>query len=335
VIPEHIATAEYFPPAPSDDRSRLVFSIKQISERFAREDEATKHLKQTSPTLLGSYSGFNILRVNEYYYAVRHSLGHIDWALSHDELVTRYSEGDFFYGLDRNILLYRVGVDELLTYIEELSSLNAEIMLRQDALVRRLFASDPAPQPRLLKENYRGFSLIAAEGKIWAATPASPVDFHDPGTREQLMTGRHLLEATTMDGALAALDRLIDRKATQAAIGELQSQVEKKLDNARLLADEKLTEIDQHVALQKNDLRELKEFCKRLDAIVTQDQRTIRQLNESQNGIEGRIGRLDTVVSKYNCRMSIRFKRWLQDVCGITNKSGRNGHGKGSGAGSQ
>jgi hypothetical protein len=102
---------------------------------------------------------------------------------------------------------------------EALAGMERRVDERLESLTRRVSAIAPesGAEPQLLKEDYRGFNLIAFEGEVWAAAMAAgPVDFHDTEAREQLMAEGRLLEAMTADGARAMVDRLLDRQAIEA-----------------------------------------------------------------------------------------------------------------------
>jgi predicted O-methyltransferase YrrM len=215
-IPEHISTAELYPPVPSDDRKRLVFSINQIAEQLAKAEQESGGLAQDVPKALGSYCGFNIVRLNEYYYGVHQSLGEIDWSLAYSDLVNRYGESALFRCSDKNAIIARISLNEILDYVEKLSSVIAEALLRQEAVLNGVpgIARESSDHPQLLKEDYRGFNLIAYDGKIWAAAMAvGPIDLRDVAVRERLMAEGRLLEAITVDGARAAIDaRLLEER---------------------------------------------------------------------------------------------------------------------------
>lgn len=73
-------------------------------------------------------------------------------------------------------------------------------------------AEGPSESPQLLQEDYRGFNLIAYEGKVWATAMATgPVDFYNTEVRKKLVAEGRLLEARTVDGARAAVNRQLDR----------------------------------------------------------------------------------------------------------------------------
>jgi uncharacterized coiled-coil protein SlyX len=133
-----VSTAESYLPEPSSDRKRLIFSINQIAEQLAKVELESDRSDQSVPVLIGSYCEFNIVKFNENYYGVRQSLGKIDWSLSDSEFANRYGESDFFRCSDKNAIINRIGLNELLAYIEELSSVIAEAHLRQEAVLDRL-----------------------------------------------------------------------------------------------------------------------------------------------------------------------------------------------------
>lgn len=131
-IPEHMATAESFSPEPADETSGVKAMI-QIAKQIAKLDSG--ECDQNVPQLLGSYVGFNIVKINRYFYKVRQSLGPINWSLSYPELAKQYNKADFSRFSDINAMLYEIGLDDLVSYMEKLSSIAIDSLLRQEHLV--------------------------------------------------------------------------------------------------------------------------------------------------------------------------------------------------------
>ena len=98
----------------------------------------------------------------------------------------------------------------------------------KDAL-RRVGAMAPeVDYGRLLFEGYRGFNLVAYEGKVLAIEMAvGPIDVRDAEVRERLTAEGRLLEAITMDGARTAVDRLLDRRQFDARYAEMAERLAK------------------------------------------------------------------------------------------------------------
>lgn len=209
-VPEHISNAEDYPPAVSDDRKRLILPIHEIAEQLTEEAIELSQQVQGVPRVLGSYCGFNIVRVNDYYYGVRQSLGEIDWSVTYSELLKSYGGANLFRCKDRNAIIQRIALDELLVHIENLSLVLATTLLRHEALVDRLSDNPPndGKRPTILEQDYRGFNLIAYGGGVWAAAMAAgPIDFQDTELLQKLVTEGQLFEAMTLDGARGAVDR--------------------------------------------------------------------------------------------------------------------------------
>jgi len=81
--------------------------------------------------------------------------------------------------------------------------------------------------PQLVEQDYRNFNLIAYDGKVWgAAMAAGPIDFWDTEACGRMLADGRLLQAATVEGVRAAVDRLCDREATAAELAVLRSQLE-------------------------------------------------------------------------------------------------------------
>ena len=126
---------------------------------------------------------------------------------------------------------------------EQLSGVRSQLEESLKSLTQRVSAIVPEPnkEPRLLEENYRGFNLVAYEGKVWGvAIAAGAVDWHDTEVREQLTTEGRLMEARTVDGARAAVDiRVIEQHvhATETRFNEIKTLLSELKVSKQLVQD--------------------------------------------------------------------------------------------------
>jgi hypothetical protein len=237
--PQHIASVESAPTESSTEMERLLAMVDKI------EKQSTGCQDQNVPQLISSYSGFNIVRFKGSFYGVRQSLGEIDWTLSDAELGKIYSESDFIKCSDTDTIINGIGLRELRHSIEKLCTILVERQLRQEVVIAALaariadvgagefrspergedgatytvrrvpvFYSTTQKDPRLLYENYKGFNLVAYDGKVLAIDITSgPVDLSEGFVRDRLATEGLILTAATLDGSRAAVDaRVLDRR---------------------------------------------------------------------------------------------------------------------------
>ncbi|MCK9398189.1 MAG: class I SAM-dependent methyltransferase [Methylobacter sp.] len=118
VIPEHIAAAEPFTSEPVNE-PRAITAMIQIAKQITSLD-----LCEYDPNvakLLGSYAGFNFVKHLDHFYKVRQSLGAIDWSLSYPTLKKQYAKTDFFRYSDINAILYDIGLDDLVSYVDKIA----------------------------------------------------------------------------------------------------------------------------------------------------------------------------------------------------------------------
>jgi predicted O-methyltransferase YrrM len=134
VIPEHMSTGKFDATNAADDKEQLTTMIAQIADRISK-DGVEPDSPGNCPQLIGAYRGFNIVRLNGYYYGVRQSLGEIDWSISGTELAKRYGESDFIRSRDATALIDGISLKDLLKYVEKLSSAIAESLLRQETVM--------------------------------------------------------------------------------------------------------------------------------------------------------------------------------------------------------
>jgi hypothetical protein len=196
--------------------------------------------------------------------------------------------------------------------------------------------------PQLLKEDYRGFNLIAHDGKVWAAAiSAGPVDLHDTDLRKQLVAEGSLLEAMTVDGALAAVDRFHHRQEMEAAVSGLNSRLDTVASDVRSSIDGRLSEVEQLVTQQKNTISKLEQSHQDVNTKLIQTEAIISQLSaqqmeianrhdtvllelkQSQNEMETRIHGVQAVIREYSSGFSARLKRWIRYLFGRSVTSAR------------
>ena len=132
---------------------------------------------------------------------------------------------------------------------ERLSEISSRLEQRQELLAQRISRIAPEPEgaPRLIEEGYCGFNLIAQGNKIWAVEMAAgPLDFTDAGALEAWLADGRLLRATTVDGARAAVDRLLDRRTFEAGLSRLASTLESQITSLTARLASGLEEASKH-----------------------------------------------------------------------------------------
>jgi hypothetical protein len=221
--------------------SKVLGQVKLFDERLGEQDlppvlfvagsveEARRKvlgLESLGAGVIEVYHDFNIIWARGGFYGVRQSIGPVEVGREPGIELEREYEGNVVFG--DSIEFVRGKIDAMGETREHLAGEKSQMEERLEYLTKHVFAIAPESnkEPRLLEGNHRGFNLIVYDGKVWAvAMAAGPVDFHDTGARERLVAEGRLLEAVTVDGARAAVDRLHDRQAIEAEMFNLSSRL--------------------------------------------------------------------------------------------------------------
>jgi hypothetical protein len=243
---------------------------------------------QLHASIIGSYKGFNVIRYAGRVYGVRQTIGKVDLTVDDNVLSRLISGNDVLICESVSNVETRIDAIEANRRIHDLEAIQTErlggverrVDEKFESLAKRVSAIVPESNdtPRLLKEDYRGFNLISYDGKVWAAAMAAgPVDCSNIETRKQLVAEGRLLEAMTVDGVRAAVDRWHDRQAIEAEMSNLCSHL-----------------VAQHA-----------ELASRHDAALL-------QLAQWRDETESRLAGDETVICEYSSGFVYRFKRWIR-----------------------
>jgi len=133
VIPEHIAESEPFTNEPINELMAIT-AMSEIAKQIASLDLC--EYDPNEPKLLGSYAGFNFVKHLDHFYKIRQSLGPIDWSLSYPTLKKLYDKTDFFMFSDINTVLYSIGFEDLVSYVDKIAidfdKIAIDLLLRQE-----------------------------------------------------------------------------------------------------------------------------------------------------------------------------------------------------------
>jgi hypothetical protein len=186
----------------------VLFIAGSLEEARAR----VSGLQSLGPGVIEVYNGFNIIWGGQKFCGVRQGLGQINLSQVTGTLLEREYEGNVVFG--ESVEIVRAKIRMLSESPQLLAGTNSPVRDKLESLARHDFgiALESKDKPRLLQENYRGFNIVAFEGKVWAvAIAAGPIDLQDTGARERLINERQLLQVMTVEGACMAVDRLQDR----------------------------------------------------------------------------------------------------------------------------
>ena len=175
---------------------------------------------------------------------------------------------------------------------ERLNTMEARLEQRQESIAQRLSLIAPESDggTRLLQEDYRGYNLIAYAGRVWAVEmTAGSLDFANADAVEDWLTNGSLLQAVTVDGACAAVDRLLDRRAFEAGLSKLgttfdgrlislTSRLENGLEEAAYRNDERLNTMETRLEQRQESI------AQRLSLIAPESDGGTRLLQEDYHG---------------------------------------------------
>jgi putative sugar O-methyltransferase len=233
---------------------------------------------QPGAELMGDTPEYNLVKVGERFLALAKVLG------PSRPMVERLGERELvpllFLGESLEEVWGKALAFEKRDCSEVLAGAERRVGDKCESLALRMSAIIPESNdmPQLLQEDYRGFNLIAYEGKVWAAAMAAgPVDLHDTDVRKQLVAEGRLLEAMTVDGVRAAVDRWHDRQAIEAEMSNLRSHL-----------------VAQHA-----------ELASRHDAALS-------QLAQWREAIESRLAGDETAIREYSLGFFNRFAQWIR-----------------------
>ncbi len=198
--------------------SELASRLQQSQELLARRLARIAPEGGDGPRIIEeNYRGFNLLANGDKVWALDVSAGEVDFAdtnwLENLRVSGHLFEADTLDGA-------RVAV------------LSSELTQSNKALAERIARVVPAAGTGslLIEQDYRGYNLVAYSNRIWAAEMAAgEIDLADAdAVRERLSVGR-LLFASSVDGARAQVDRLLDRRAFDEGLARLGALIEGQL----------------------------------------------------------------------------------------------------------
>ncbi len=176
--------------------------------------------------------------------------------------------------------------------------------------------------PRLLQEVYFGFNLIAYDGQVWAAEmSAGPIDFANTAVVEDWLVNGSLLSATTVDGAYAAVDRLLDRRAFEASLSKLGTTLDEKLTALASRFESDLEEVayqsnERLSQMEKNQQQSQETLAQQLALIAPESDDKPRLLEEGYHGYNlisyaGQVWAAEIAAGPIDLTKATTVEEWL------------------------
>lgn len=203
-----------------------------------------------TPKIVKTYRGFNILKYQKKVWALDRAVGEVDFR-NEKTLMEIAASGHLFEADSISAACSAVdkrsqGGHVTRTKIGRTESRDGSSVAKKGSSSRTsAIAFKLAGEPHAMQERYQGFSLFIYAGQFWAVeTAAGSVDVSNAEAWERLYAEGRLLNAATIDGVRAAIDRLLDRRVFKELLKHFDI-TQTKFDAAQDTLHERLASIQQ------------------------------------------------------------------------------------------
>jgi len=234
------------------DSERLFSVLKELAFGYFASNTLRTNL--ASAKLLSEHAGFNLISIGGIVIALRQTLGSVELkGVDVRQLVLRYGPDNVLIGYSADELITAIERDfstkralesmqteiaslseATITELEKHKLVESRLERRQEFLAQQvsLIVPESGDEPRLLQEDYLGYNLIACAGRVWAVEMAAgSLDFANATEVEDWLANGSLLRAVTVDGACAAVDRLLERRTFEAGLSTIETRLEQRQES--------------------------------------------------------------------------------------------------------